>query len=293
VSPAGQPLRPVTLVIRLGVYVFLYIVTVIIAGPIFGWVGGYLLGITVTGLVAAMVANQFSAGIFEGLRLPQIGLPPGRSSGINMGLGLAGGIGAAVLVLTPPLALGAAHFQPVDNPEAGVVTLIFTAAVLFCGAAGEELLFRGYGFQILLRNLGPYATVFPVGILFGALHSSNPSANYLGLANTAGFGIVFGYAFLRSHDLWLPIGLHFGWNVTLPLFGVNVSGLKIGVTGYRLEWTTGLLWSGGEYGPEASILTTAVMGLLYLYLRKAPVRRQVSALADPPAGEVSCVPGPQ
>jgi membrane protease YdiL (CAAX protease family) len=293
VTPTGQPLRPATLAVRLLVYVFLYIITVIIAGPIFGWIGEYLLGITVTGLAAALLANQLSVGIFEALHLPDIGLRQGRASAINLGLGLAGGIGCAALVLAPPLAFGAAHFKPIVNPETGPATLIFTAVVLFCGAAGEELLFRGYGFQILLRSLGPYATILPVGVIFGSLHARNPSASYLGLVNTAGFGILFGYAFLRSHDLWLPIGLHFGWNVTLPLFGVNVSGLKIGVTGYVLEWTAGSLWSGGDYGPEASILTSAMMAVLFLYLRKAPVRTQASPLLDPPAGEVPCVPGPQ
>jgi uncharacterized protein len=165
--------------------------------------------------------------------------------------------------------------------------------ILLCGASGEELLFRGYGFQILLRSLGPYATIFPVGILFAALHAFNPSASVLGIANTAGFGILFGYAFLRSQDLWLPIGLHFGWNVTLPLFGVNVSGIKIGVTGYTLNWSAGTLWSGGEYGPEASILTSAIMLVLAGYLWKAPVRKQHSALLHPPDGDVTCVPGPQ
>ena len=53
--------------------------------------------------------------------------------------------------------------------------------------------------------------------------------------------------------------MHFGWNFTLPLFGVNVSGLRMKVTGYEMSWTAGSLWSGGEYGPEASILTSVVI----------------------------------
>jgi CAAX protease family protein len=291
--PVSQPLRPSTLVIRLGVYVFFYFVAVMLCGPVFNWIGGYLLGITLTGLVASLVTNQLSLGIFEALRLPDVGLRFGRAGLRNLAFGLAGGIGSAVLVLGPPLLVGAAHFAPFRNPESNPGTLVYTAFVLFCGAAGEELLFRGYGFQILLRSVGPWAAILPVGVLFAALHSLNPNAGYLGLANTAGFGILFGYAFLRSYDLWLPIGLHFGWNVTLPLFGVNVSGLKIGVTGYTLEWTAGTLWSGGEYGPEASILTSAAMLILFAYLWKAPIRRQSAVLLDPPAGEVSCVPGPQ
>jgi hypothetical protein len=111
------------------------------------------------------------------------------------------------------------------------------------------------------------------------------------LANTAGFGILFGYAVMRTHDIWLPIGLHFGWNFTLPLFGVNVSGLTIRLTGFTMRWSAGTLWSGGDYGPEASLLTSAVLLLLFGYLWKAPLRRQHSALLDPPVDEAICAPG--
>ena len=285
-------LRAGTLIVRIFVYIVLYFLTALIAGPIFGWIGGYLLGLTVTGLVASGVSNLLCMGIFEALPFPDIGLHLGRAGWRNLALGLAGGIGAAVVVLSPPILLGAAHFKPVVNPESGLGTLVFTAFILLCGASGEELLFRGYGFQLLLRSLGPFATILPVGLVFAALHSFNPSASALGIANTAAFGILFGYAFLRSRDLWLPIGLHFGWNVTLPWFGVNVSGIKIGVTGYTLDWSAGTLWSGGDYGPEASILTSAVMLILFAYIWKAPICQQKSALLDPPDGDVTCVPGP-
>jgi membrane protease YdiL (CAAX protease family) len=154
--------------------------------------------------------------------------------------------------------------------------------LLLFGAAGEEVVFRGYGFQVLLRALGPFATIVPTGVLFALLHASNPNAwDYkLGLVNTAGFGILFGYAFLRSRDLWLPIALHYGWNLTLPFFGVNISGITMRVTGYVLEWRVGPLWSGGEYGPEASILTSCMFVVLWLYLWKAPIRRQPNVLVD-------------
>ena len=135
--------------------------------------------------------------------------------------------------------------------------------LLAAGAVGEEMFFRGYGFQVLLATCGPWATVVPVGVVFALLHSANPNATWLGIVNTAGFGILFGYAYLRSRDLWLPIGLHFGWNFTLPLFGVNVSGLRMRMTGHEMVWTAGKLWSGGDYGPEASLLTSGVMVLLF------------------------------
>ena len=116
------------------------------------------------------------------------------------------------------------------------------------------------------------------------------AASTAGLVNTGAFGLLFGYAYLRSHDLWLPVGLHMGWNFTLPLFGVNLSGLRMKVTGHELSWTAGELWSGGEYGPEASLLTSVVMIALFAYLWKIPVRRQPSPLTDPPAESAECEP---
>jgi hypothetical protein len=49
-----------------------------------------------------------------------------------------------------------------------------------------------------------------------------------------------------------------------------------------MVWKAGALWSGGEYGPEASILTTAALVLLWVYVGRAPIGRQISPLTDPP-----------
>ena len=120
-----------------------------------------------------------------------------------------------------------------------------------------------------------------IGILFGLLHGFNPGATPLSMANTAGFGILFGVALLRSHDLWLPIGLHFGWNAALPFLGVELSGFTIQVVGYQLVWKAGNLWSGGTYGPEASLLATGVLLVLFVVVWKVPVHKGVAYLLDP------------
>jgi hypothetical protein len=241
-------------------------------------------GVTGATLLSAVFANWLALRIYEDRHVVDVGLWLNRRSAENLVLGLAGGAGTAALVLIPPLLVGAAHLTPTPADQPTVGTIIFVSILLAGGSVGEELFFRGYGFQELLAAVGPWATVVPVGIVFALLHGSNPGATWFSTANTAGFGILFGYAYLRSRDLWLPIGLHFGWNFTLPLFGVNVSGLRMKVTGYEMSWTAGRLWSGGEYGPEASILTSVVLIALFVYLRKAPVRRQASPLTDPPAG---------
>jgi membrane protease YdiL (CAAX protease family) len=297
-SASGQavrpPLRPDP--VRVAIHVAVYIALFIISSMVCGWVlagTGYLVAIIATSVLAAGFANWLALRIFEGRHLVDAGLWWNRASSTNLALGLAGGAGSAAAVLLPPLIFRGAHVlaSPADRPTAG--SIIFLIVLLAAGVLGEELLFRGYAFQILLRVAGPYATILPVGILFALLHSNNPNANWFGLGNTAAFGILFGYAYLRSRDLWLPIGLHLGWNFTLPLFGVNLSGLRMRMTGYEMSWTAGALWSGGDYGPEASVLTSAVVVLLFLYLWKAPIRRQFSPLADPPVENVVCEPSPR
>ncbi|MGC9945576.1 MAG: CPBP family intramembrane glutamic endopeptidase [Bryobacteraceae bacterium] len=280
------------LTIKVVVYVSLYFAAAFVLGPLLYWLGGYMVGITTAGLLAAVFSNSLCLRIYAQRGIAAIGLQGDKAALVNLGFGCLGGMGAAALVLAGVLLFHAARLERDPGGPASLSSLFFVSVLLLFGSAGEELLFRGFGFQVLLRALGGWATVLPVGAIFAALHAGNPHATWLGLANTAGFGVLFGYAFLRSHDLWLPIGLHFGWNFTLPLFGVNVSGLTIRLTGFSMRWSAGTLWSGGEYGPEGSILTSAVLFLLLAYLWKAPLRRQSSALLDPPAGDVTCVPGP-
>jgi membrane protease YdiL (CAAX protease family) len=265
----------------------MYVVILWLAREILGfamvWAGGYFVGSLSGNFAFALAANVLVLRIFTDRRLVELGLWWNRASMENLAFGILGGAGAATLVLAPAVLSGAAHIAPTPLDEPSFAVLVFVPALLALGAMGEELMMRGYGFQILLAACGTWATIIPVGIVFAWLHTGNPHATWLGIANTAGFGILFGYAFVRSRDLWLPTGLHFGWNVTLPLFGVNVSGLRMNVTGHEMVWSAGSLWSGGEYGPEASVLTSFIMIVLAVYLWKAPIRRQVSPLTDPPA----------
>lgn len=242
---------------------------------------GTLAGMTLANLAAALFANWIALKIFADCPVTAIGLWWNRASADNFAVGLVGGIGTACIALGPPLAAGAAHFARIPGDQPTLWAAVFLGVFLLIGSAAEEILFRGFAFQTLLADFGVWAAIVPGALLFGLLHLGNPGATWLGIVNTIGFGAVFGYGCVRSRDLWLPIGLHFGWNLTLPLFGVNVSGLTMNVTGYEMSWTAGALWSGGAYGPEASVLTSAVVVLLFLYVWKAPIRRQTSPLMDP------------
>jgi membrane protease YdiL (CAAX protease family) len=273
------PHNKLSLILRLGFYVGACVVGLklipLILAPIFG----SLFSATVGLFLIAVLANVFTMRIFDRRPLIDIGLSSNPGSGKNFAWGLLLGAGAATVMLAVPLLAGAGHF--VARQESGFAwqNLAFFIVLLLFGAAGEEILFRGYAFQLLINRLGPWATVLPIGVLFGFAHAGNPSATNLAIGNTMLWGIFLGFAFLQSHDLWLPIGLHYSWNAVLPLFGVNLSGLTIKVTRYGYQWDLGPLWSGGAYGPEGGLLTTGIVILLFFVLLKVPIVPQRAAVA--------------
>jgi membrane protease YdiL (CAAX protease family) len=227
---------------------------------------------------AAAVANAIVLRIYERGQLSDIGLQWTAASRRNLGFGIIGGVCAALVVLAGPLLFRLADLQPVPNARFHWPSAVFVSIVLLFGAVGEEMLFRGYAFQVLVKAIGPFATILPVSVLFGLAHAGNLNFSGLALLNTILWGIVFGYAFLLSGDLWLPIGLHFGWNWTLPWFGANLSGFTMGVTGYSMHWKIGGLWSGGAYGPEGGLLTGVTIVAVFFYLQKAPIEHQEAFL---------------
>src|SRR5215469_1534344 len=97
-------------------------------------------------------------------------------------MGLAAGAAAGLAVMGFPLALGYAHFESAPAATAHpILAMLLIATALFFGASGEEMLFRGYGFQVLARTMGAFATILPVAVVFGVAHMSNQNATLLGV----------------------------------------------------------------------------------------------------------------
>ncbi|MFL6451556.1 MAG: CPBP family intramembrane glutamic endopeptidase [Bryobacteraceae bacterium] len=268
-----------SVVIRVAFFVALVIVSrFAVTVPLLA-IFGALVAASVGLYLAGILANLSTMRVFDRRPLADIGLQVNVASGRNLALGILLGGGAAALMLWAPLLAGTGHLVAKSDTATNIPSLIFYLAALLFAAMGEELIFRGYAFQLLIEKMGPFATILPVSVLFGFAHGMNPNASRLGIANTVLWGILLGYAFLRTHDLWLPIGLHFGWNAVLPLFGVNLSGHTIDVTRYTYRWDLMPVWSGGNYGPEGGLLATIFVVSLFFALMKAPVVQQLARVA--------------
>ena len=272
-NPAAPPLpRWAALLLRILLYLAVGMVTWIFTADLLYYITGRVMASVLSTLLAAIIANLIVLRTTENLYLRDVGLYWNAAARRNLLLGVGAGAIAALLVVAPFLLAGAATLTPDVQAPFTVPGFLFVTLSLMIGVAGEELLFRGYAFQSLTNQAGAIASVGLISALFGWGHLNNPHASWLGALNTALWGVMLGAAVLRTRDLWLAIGLHFGWNFVLPLFGVPLSGLTIKLSGWMVQWRIGPLWSGGEYGPEAGLPTLLVLPLLGWFLWKAPLQ---------------------
>ena len=274
---SAQPFRlnseKLSVALRVSLFVLIAWCGLILFPWLISGVTGDFTGSALSTFAAAAVANAILVRIYEHGQLSAVGLVWQETSTRELFTGMAAAAAGAVAIVAAALILQMAMFESAPRVENAWANLAFVALVLLFGAAGEEMLFHGYAFQILVRTLGQFATILPVAVLFGLMHLSNRNVTALAVANTMAWGVLLGYAYVRTGALWLPIGLHFGWNAAMPLLGVNLSGFTIGVTGYQLHWSAGILWSGGGYGLEGSLFTTAmVIALFFVVHRVVPER---------------------
>jgi membrane protease YdiL (CAAX protease family) len=135
----------------------------------------------------------------------------------------------------------------------------------------EELLFRGYWLQNLSTGLSQSLGVLLSSAVFALAHWFNPNLDWMGLLGLFLAGLFLAYGYLRTRQLWLPIGLHLGWNFFEgTLFGFPVSGqyqyqlIRQTVTGPDLI-------TGGAFGPEAGLILLPVLlfgaAIIYWYTR--------------------------
>jgi hypothetical protein len=160
--------------------------------------------------------------------------------------------------------------------------IVAVMVMLLCGALAEELMFRGYPFQQLERGIGAIRAVIVFSVIYGVLHLLNPAAGRWGIANTILIGILLSVAYLRTRALWLPWGIHFGWNTTLGfLFGLPVSGFRF-FNVVRHTDATGPTWlTGGSYGVEASATGTVVIALGLLLVSVLPLKKLPQPVPTP------------
>ena len=131
-------------------------------------------------------------------------------------------------------------------------------------AVGEELLFRGVLQKIFIQwTKNPHLGIWITAFLFSALHMQ-----FFGFFPRMLLGAVFGYVFLWSKSLWLPILGHFINNGSVVILSYFAPDL--------MENTDISLFNGNEY--ETVFLTSSfilTIALIFL-IRKVNAEKKLN-----------------
>ncbi|UOE44063.1 CPBP family intramembrane glutamic endopeptidase [Agromyces larvae] len=206
-------------------------------------------------VLAALMLWLYRFAVQRIERRPAVELAPTNASRRVLA-GFAGGFLLAAATIGVLAAVGSYRIVGWGSVPGALTVVGMMAAV----AVAEEVLFRGVIFRLVQGRWGTWIALGVSGVLFGAVHLLNPGATLWGAAAIATeAGLLLGAAYVATGSLWLPIGLHLGWNITIAaIFGTVTSG-----SGARdalvTAITPGPAWlTGGDFGPEAGIVAIAV-----------------------------------
>ena len=201
--------------------------------------GACLVYILYVRLIERRKVSELSAGDF----LPQF------SKGFLLGFLL---ISATILVLWMSGIYSVLGMNPLGMVAAPLLGAIGSAFL-------EEIVIRGVLFRIIEESLGTWLALGLSALIFGLLHGLNPGATWVSiLAIALESGVLLAAVYIYARQLWIGIGLHCAWNFSEGgIYGASVSGGK----GHGLlsaQFQGADLLTGGQFGPEASIVAVAI-----------------------------------
>lgn len=161
------------------------------------------------------------------------------------------------------------------NTNVNIWSLLLWMLAFGIQGAAEEIMCRGFLLNSLKDRISiPQAilissTAFVFPHLSGLIEADFVYA-MVGIINLYLISIIFSMLVLRRSNIWIACGLHSVWNFILyVIMGLSLSGSKSITKGAILfSVKDASILNGAEYGMEASMITTVVLGMLLFIMLK-------------------------
>lgn len=212
---------------------------------------------------------------YEGRRLRDVGL--GAFNGARFTAGCLAGLALVAIVVAAGWALGGYqlngwgawydHLTPT-----WLLASLLTIAGTLVQATVTETLYRGWMLGTVARQWGGVAAVavnlLAVMLIQGGNAFRGPEA-MIGAVNFVLVAWFLSLNALRDGTLWGVCGFHAAWNLALAWgLGLNLDGGHLSVTPAILNMSAAYeapVWlTGGDFGPDGSLLMTVVLALFLL-----------------------------
>jgi uncharacterized protein len=248
-------------------------------GRVLGGPAGYLAQFVIMFVPALLLAWAMGRWL-DGVPLRALGWARHRGWLRDLALGSALGLlSLASAALVASAGGFRFSFAPAGLGPAFLKTFFGALVVYVLLAAAEEVVFRGYPLQTLMRSHPVLVAALPGSVLFAAIHLTNPNvprdyrlAFMFGNTVLAGLWLAVGY--WRTRSLWLPLGLHWAWNWAMgSVLGLPVSGITaLNRAPLARAETFGPDWlTGGAYGIEGGAACTLALVASTLFVWKTPL----------------------
>lgn len=173
--------------------------------------------------------------------------------------GMAVGWGAVVVCVLPMLLIGGIAVV-ITTQSSSWLWFLVDAAYFALLALGEEVAFRGYGFQRFRAVVGSSGAALGFALFYAIVHALQPGTSNASIAISVVFSFLLTTAYLRTRALWLSWGFNFAWKASQALiFGLTVRGISTHspiIEGNPM----GPFWlTGGGYGIDASWFACLVL----------------------------------
>ena len=173
--------------------------------------------------------------------------------------GMALGWGAVIVCVIPMLLIGGIAVV-ITTQSSSWPWLLADAAYFALLALGEEVAFRGYGFQRFAAVVGSSGAALGFALFYAIVHALQPGTSNASIAISVVFSFLLTTAYLRTRALWLSWGFNFAWKASQALiFGLTVRGISSHspiIEGNPM----GPFWlTGGGFGIDASWFACLVL----------------------------------
>ena len=223
-------------------------------------------------LVPATVIGWACGKFLEDLPPRALGWAFSRRGFADFLRGSLAGIISLLLATAIITAFGGYSFR-INSPlmfESTGRTLLISGLIFLLAAAGEEALFRGYPLQTMARARLAWVAIILTSLVFSWGHLGNPNVSpAFTFINTAIAGVWLAVAYLRTRNLWFPLGIHWAWNWTMgAVLGLPVSGIeRLTPAPLMRAADQGPAWlTGGAYGLEGGAACTIALLLSTIFI---------------------------
>ncbi len=169
------------------------------------------------GIIVELIISWLLLWFIAKKHLSVLGFRPTKSRVTNLGVGLL--IAVSCCIIHQIMTIAFVNNGWILNKQVTAKEILESSRWNLVSVLYEELIFRGALLYIAIKIMGVTKACILSAVCFGIYHwftfnvFGNPFMMVITFLMTAIVGFSWAIAFAKTGSIYLPIGLHFGWNL--------------------------------------------------------------------------------